>query len=173
MAVVIKAYADDSRSGDSALCALAGFVGFVDQWENFERDWALLLATHEIPYLHMKEFPSPDGVYKKWWPAKEHYAELAALFQDVAKVIGRSQIAGFGGMARQRDLDKFNAKKSLALEAYPLAAYGALIALWNRHDREPIELGSGLIKSTIQGWQPGRRKTSSFGPACRIELRCA
>jgi hypothetical protein len=35
------------------------------------------------------------------------------------------------------------------------------------------ELGSGLIKSTIQGWQPGRRKTSSFVPACRIELQCA
>ena len=35
------------------------------------------------------------------------------------------------------------------------------------------ELGSGLIKSTIRGWQRGRRKISSFAPVCRIELQCA
>jgi hypothetical protein len=140
MAVVIKGYVDDSRSGDEHLWALGGFVGFVDQWEEFEQNWRLLLDTHEIPYLHMREFGNPKGVYAKWWPAKEHYAELANLFQDVAKVIGQSRIEGFGGMTRCADLLKFNAEKALNLEPYPLAAYGSLIGLWNRHAREPIEV---------------------------------
>jgi hypothetical protein len=34
-------------------------------------------------------------------------------------------------------------------------------------------LGSGLIKSTIQGWQPGRQRPGNFAPAGRIGLRCA
>jgi hypothetical protein len=140
MAVVIKGYVDDSRAGDSHLWALGGFVGFVDQWEDFERDWSLLLDTHEIPHLHMREFADPKGVYAKWWPAKEHYAELAALFQDVVKVIGRSKIEGFGGMTRCADLKRFNDENGTALEPYPLAAYGSLIGLWKRHEREPIEV---------------------------------
>jgi putative ABC transport system substrate-binding protein len=35
------------------------------------------------------------------------------------------------------------------------------------------ELGSGLIKSTIQGLRPDRQRPSSFEPACRSALRCA
>jgi hypothetical protein len=140
MAVVIKGYIDDSRAGDDHLWSLGGFVGFVDQWEDFERDWHLLLDTHEIPYLHMREFQKPKGIYAKWWPAKEHYAELASLFEDVAKVIGRNRPEGFGGMTRCSDLKKFNEANGLALEPYPLAAYGSLIGLWNRHAREPIEV---------------------------------
>jgi hypothetical protein len=120
--------------------ALGGFVAFIDQWEDFEATWRLLLDTHEIPYLHMNEFADPHGVYAKWWPPKEHYAELAALFQDVVKVIGRSRLEGFGGMTRFPDLKRFNAENNLTLEPYALAVYGALIALWNRHEREPIEV---------------------------------
>jgi hypothetical protein len=140
MAAVIRGWADDSRSKGNIVWALAGFVGFIDQWDDFETDWRLLLDTHDIPYLHMREFNDPHGVYAKWWPAKEHYPELAALFADVAKVIGRTRIEGFGGLVRFRDLTKFNAEKNLALEPYPLAAYGSLIGLWNRHQREPIEV---------------------------------
>jgi hypothetical protein len=138
--VVIKGYIDDSRSHAEVAWALGGFVGFVHQWEDFEESWKLLLDTHDIPYLHMREFQDPNGVYAKWWPAKEHYAELAALFADVAKAIGRSRIEPFGGMTRLRDLERFNAENGLSLEPYPLAAYGSLIALWNRHEREPIEV---------------------------------
>jgi hypothetical protein len=139
-ATVIKAWADDSRSNLAIAWAVAGFVGFIDQLEDFERDWRLLLTTHDIPYLHMKEFADPRGVYAKWWPPKDHYAELAALFEDVVKVIGRTRIEGFGGLTRFADLDKFNAAYGLNLEPYAVAAYGSLIALWNRHEREPIEV---------------------------------
>jgi hypothetical protein len=140
MAVVIKGYFDDSRSTAEGLWVVAGFVGFVDQWEEFEQDWRLLLDTHGIPYLHMKEMGKPGGVYKCWQPASEHYAEMAAFFGDVAKVIGRCNLEGFGGFTRTHDVDKFNAENNLCLEPYPLAVYGSLIALWKRHEREPIEL---------------------------------
>jgi hypothetical protein len=69
MAIVIKGYLDDSR--DKLVWAIAGFVGFVDQWEDFEDPWRLLLETHDLPYLHMREIVSPTGVYPKWQPPQE------------------------------------------------------------------------------------------------------
>ncbi len=42
-----------------------------------------------------------------------------------------------------------------------------------RDNLEVIELGSRLIKSTIQGRLQGRQKQGSFVPACHIALRCA
>jgi hypothetical protein len=140
MAVVIKGYVDDSRSGDEHLWALGGFVGFVDQWEDFEVPWKRMLDAYSIPYLHIREFNDCEGVYAKWWPAKDHYAELAALFHDVTEIIGKSKIEGIGGMTRCSDLTKFNEENGLALEPYSLAAYGTLIGLWNRHAREPIQI---------------------------------
>lgn len=140
MAVVIKGYLDDSRSGDDTIWAVAGFVGFVDQWEEFGQAWPLMLDNHGVPYFHMKEMARPNGVYKKWHPPREHYDEVASFFGDIAKVLGRCGIEGFGGMTRTEDLRKFNAEKRLQLEPYPLAVFGALISLWTRHPREPVEL---------------------------------
>ncbi len=40
-------------------------------------------------------------------------------------------------------------------------------------DRNRTNLGSGLIKSTIQGLRPDRQRPSSFEPACRSALRYA
>jgi uncharacterized membrane-anchored protein len=47
------------------------------------------------------------------------------------------------------------------------------IKLLGRRGVMDAVLGSRLIKSTIRGWQPGRRKTSSYVPVCRIALQCA
>lgn len=138
MAVVIKGTLDDSQR--KGLWAIAGFVGFVDQWEDFEVAWQLLLDTHGVPYLHMKEMADPNGVYKKWHPPQEHYEEMAAFFSDVAKTIGQCGFEGFGAITRVCDLEKFNAERKLDLQPYPLAAFGTLIALWNRHPHEPVEL---------------------------------
>src|SRR5215468_736203 len=121
MAVVIRGYFDDSR--EQGVCTVAGFVGFVDQWEDFEGWWPQLLATHGVPYLHMREMASPTGVYRKWHPPKEHYQEMANFFADVAKVIGRTGIHGFGGIAREKDVERFNAEHGLSLRPYAMAAF--------------------------------------------------
>jgi hypothetical protein len=138
MAVVIKGWHDDSRQG--GVWCVAGFVGFIDQWDEFEQDWPLLLDTHQVPYLHMREMANPNGVYAKWHPPKEHYAEMAAFFADVAKIIGRTGLHAFGGIAREKDVERFNAEHGLNLQPYSLAAYGSMIGLYTRHPREPVEL---------------------------------
>jgi hypothetical protein len=107
---------------------VAGFVGFPDQWDAFRTDWRLLLDTHDVPYLHMREITKPNGVYESWHPLDQHYAEMAAFFGDVAKVIGRSGIHGFGGITRLADLDKFNRETGLQLQPYPVAVYDTPIA---------------------------------------------
>jgi hypothetical protein len=138
MAILIKGWKDDSR--DKLAWAVAGFVGFIDQWDDFEQSWQLLLDTHEVPYLHMREFADAGGPYAKWYPPQEHREELAAFFADVAKVIGRCGIQGFGAITRLSALERFNAERGLNLQAYPLAVYGSLISLYQRHPREPVEL---------------------------------
>jgi hypothetical protein len=138
MTVVIKGWSDDSR--ESGIWAVAGFVGFVDQWEHFEQAWPLLLETHQVPYLHMREMAKPNEVYSRWHRPKEHYQEMAAFFADVAKIIGQTGIHGFGGITREKDLARFNGEHELTLQPYPMAAYGSLIALYNIHPREPVEL---------------------------------
>jgi hypothetical protein len=157
MTVVIKGYLDDSRSGDGTVWVVAGFVGFVDQWEDFRQNWRMLLATHDVPYLHMKEIVKPNGVYKNWHPSQKHYEEMATFFGDVTKVIGRCGIEGLGGITRVRDLDRFNADNGLQLEPYPLAVYGSLIALWNRHPREPIELFFDRVEKVSSKLQQTRQ----------------
>jgi hypothetical protein len=54
-----KAYVDDSGDAEDpshSACSIAGFLGTVDQWTEFENQWAILLAHFRIPYLHMREF---------------------------------------------------------------------------------------------------------------------
>jgi hypothetical protein len=67
---VIKGWLDDSRQ--KHVWAVAGFVGFIDQWEDFEASWPQLLATHDVPHLHMREMARPAGVYAKWHPLKSN-----------------------------------------------------------------------------------------------------
>jgi hypothetical protein len=99
------------------------------------------------PYEGDREITKPNGVYKSWHPLDQHYAEMAAFFSDVAKVIGRSGIHGIGGIARLVDLDKFNRETGLRLQPYPVAVYGTLIALWNLHEREPVDLFFDRVES--------------------------
>jgi len=138
MGVLIKGWKDDSR--DRLVWAVAGFAGYLDQWEDFEDAWRVLLDTYEIPYLHMTEFADPCGPYAKWHPTEEHYEEIAAFFADVTRVIGRCGIQGFGAITRVADLDRFNAERGLSLQPYPVAVYGSLISIYQRYPREPVEL---------------------------------
>jgi hypothetical protein len=52
----------------------------------------------------------------------------------------------------------------------PNIDYGAVAA---EVPKITAELGSGLIKPTIQGLRPDRQRPSSFAPAGRSALRCA
>ncbi len=124
---IIKGYADDSRPNDR-VWAVGGFLGNDLQWEYFEGAWPKVMARHGVPYFHMREMADPNGVYKKWQPAKEHYDEIAAFFSDMIQVIVDCWLRPFFSIIRVNDLEQFNSENGLNLQAYPLAAYGCMLA---------------------------------------------
>ncbi|MGA2493084.1 MAG: hypothetical protein ABSF67_09055 [Roseiarcus sp.] len=131
---VLKGYADDSRTGTGdKIWVIAGYVGADHKWEAFEEKWPKLLAKHGVPYFHMRELGRPNGVYKKWHPLKEHYAEMAAFYDDMTSIIGECWLTGFFSIVRLDDLERFNAETGLGLEPYPLAAYGCILMIANEY----------------------------------------
>jgi hypothetical protein len=129
---MLKGYADDSRPNDR-IWAVGGYLGHDLQWDAFEAAWPKMLAKHDVPYFHMREFGKPTGVYQKWWPPKDHHGEIAAFFADIVEVISHCWLRPYWSITRVNDLARFNAQNGLALEAYPLAAYGCMLGVGKDH----------------------------------------
>jgi hypothetical protein len=63
---VLKAFVDDSGSGDTKYFVMAGYLGPVSIWDSFDRQWCSVLADKPaIPYFHAVEAHSlrTDGVW--------------------------------------------------------------------------------------------------------------
>jgi hypothetical protein len=121
----LTGYFDDSRT-EGLIFTLAGYFGGDRHWEMFQDQWPRVLDRYEVPYFHMKEFNAPEGPYKKWLPAKEHQKQISGFLAGLARSIGRSQLKGFSSIVRLKDLERFNRDHGVALEPFPLAAYGCM-----------------------------------------------
>lgn len=121
----IRGWLDDSRR--DPIWSVGGHLGGYHHWEYFEEHWAAALKAADVPHFHMKEMASPTGIYAKWHPPQEHQAEWANFFASLADVISDSHIFGILSVVRGDGLDRFNAERKLALEPYPLAAYGCML----------------------------------------------
>ena len=63
---VLKAFIDDSGSGDTQYFVMAGYIGAVSAWECFDERWCSVLDERpRIPYFHAVEANSlrSDGVW--------------------------------------------------------------------------------------------------------------
>lgn len=134
-----KGYFDDSQTSGQ-VWAIGGYVGEHSDWDDFEATWAMALANHQVPYFHMREFQDPNGVYRKWYPAKDHEAELADFFSGLGKVIYRSFLQPFSCLVRLKDLERFNRGHGLNLQPYSLAAYGCMLLVGKEFTNRPVEL---------------------------------
>ncbi len=163
MTALIRGWLDDSRRGP--IWSVGGYIGGDHRWEYFDTLWPMALANHEVPYFHMKEMGKPNGVYAKWYPAKDHKEELAAFFADLAKVINQTRLVGISSIVRQADLDRFNADFGQSLQAYPLAAYGCMrLAAGENLEGMPIE----LVFDTVEKAHSKLRKAREYADADRI-----
>jgi hypothetical protein len=68
----ITAYFDESQDGvQSHVFALAGWTAWNVEWGMFERKWNSVLAVHQVPELHMREYESSWGSFKGWEPDRK------------------------------------------------------------------------------------------------------
>jgi hypothetical protein len=137
LVAIVSGYFDDSQSpGD--IWTVAGYVGYVNQWDYFEQLWTEALGRHEVPYFHMKEMASPSGPFAKWLPPQDHVDEVAAFFKDLVAAINRSGLYMVCSSVWLKDLERFNQETGIGLEPYPLAAHACLAMIAEKYDRIPI-----------------------------------
>ncbi|MDA2934004.1 hypothetical protein MYX82_06640 [Acidobacteria bacterium AH-259-D05] len=91
--MAILGYLD--ASGDEALPAMsaAGFVAHEEQWEGFEKDWAMALKDEGLSEFHMKEFAHSVGEFKPW---KDNEDRRVNFIKRLKEIIEKHTIRSFG-----------------------------------------------------------------------------
>lgn len=107
----LQAYLDESgHSGDSPICAIAGYFGGVNQWAKFERSWKRILEREAVAEFHAKRFWARDNdgnlvsEYKGW--TKDRARRFLADLLEVIRANRVYPIAGVLVMEEWRRLTK-------------------------------------------------------------------
>jgi hypothetical protein len=83
---MLTCYHDEAGGDDHAFIIVSCFVASVNQWNQFEDDWRIFLASHDVPYLHMKEFAHFKGPFAKFekqeGTRKKFIAQASAIMCD-------------------------------------------------------------------------------------------
>lgn len=83
---------DDSGSGNTNFICIAGYAALDDDWNLFGDEWAMCLAKHSLPYLHMKQFvPMREPYRNLGWD----FAKRNEVLCEFAELIKRRAICGF------------------------------------------------------------------------------
>ena len=77
------AYFDEAM--ESGFLFVCGWVASVLEWERFEGDWKIFLASYNMPYFHMKEFAHSKGPFEKWKNAPNTRNRFMSDAWDVIK----------------------------------------------------------------------------------------
>jgi Protein of unknown function (DUF3800) len=83
--VFLTAYYDESGTHAGSLATvLAGFVGNVNDWVDFEIEWNKIIQKHNIPFLRAKQFFHRQGPYRNWSRDQmEHlWADMMYILQE-------------------------------------------------------------------------------------------
>jgi hypothetical protein len=142
MAVIHRGWFDDSQT-DDVVCTVGGYVGENGRWESdFLPLWNKNLDTYGVPYLHMTEFASPNGPYKKWLPTGDptKEAEKRAFLNGCALVVDMSDLKGFGATVRIADVARFNRDMGLQIDPFALGVYACALEIKAAYPKEPVEL---------------------------------
>jgi hypothetical protein len=138
--VCLRGYFDDSGKHDDPnlnAVSLAGYLGTVQAWENFEVLWGAVLSRFAIPYFHMKELIGRKGAFMGW---KEDDPRIPRLFAAMAQAIGEAGLEGYGAPLLTDALDRFNAEHGLAIGAYPFTLYATVLEIGLHHPEDDMQI---------------------------------
>src|SRR5208282_3753475 len=89
---MMTCYFDDAGGKDHGFIVVAGYVASVQRWQQFEYDWKIFLASHNLPYLHMKTFAHSKKPYTH---LKGQEGTRAKILGDAASIIASTAEQGF------------------------------------------------------------------------------
>jgi hypothetical protein len=138
--ILLRGYFDDSEgTGQDAYRAMAGYLAPIATWNAFEPKWRDALNKAGLPWLHLKEFGSPTGIYAKWYSG-EHEDQKIAFFQSLIGVVRDSKLSPIGATVRVDDVRRFNRELGLQLDVYSLALYFCLVELSLMYPEGTVEI---------------------------------
>ena len=100
---MLTSYFDEGYK-DGLFTCVCGWASTVEQWDGFEADWKLFLASYRVPYFHMEEYAQSVGPFKKWKGLKVIRRKFC---QDAAEIICSRVKRGFIFYVRQAPFDTF------------------------------------------------------------------
>jgi len=99
---MLRAYFDESgHSSDSAIVAIAGFMGRIDEWVTLEERWRDTLAKHGVAEFHAAKVGRPYGIYKGWTAD-----QAARLVEDAITAITAGDLIGISHSVLVQDYDR-------------------------------------------------------------------
>lgn len=104
---ILKAYGDESgKSNDPQIdcIAMATVIGTSEQWSDFNERWDLMLKTHDIPYLHMKDIVATKDAKDPLSSKLADPVALDLLMQDASYCIIRAGLQCFANAVWLNDL---------------------------------------------------------------------
>lgn len=139
---ILRAYFDDSGDEENqqiVASSLCGYIGKLEDWQYFEKEWQAILKKHDVPYLHMKEFAHFRKHFAKY---KKDSDGRIKLLKDLIKVIHDSQLNGIVSGVDLNDLRDFNKgnKTGNPIIAYSLNLYTCIWIINNRWPKTIIEM---------------------------------
>jgi Protein of unknown function (DUF3800) len=77
--VIVTVYIDESGTHGSPVTILAGWVGRLRQWANFDQQWRRLLKRNGLTYFRSKDMKDSHGEFKGWTiNQKKQFSDIAA-----------------------------------------------------------------------------------------------
>jgi len=91
---MVMVFLDESSNfGKQDFVCVAGYIGNDAEWENFAKEWRILLAKHRLASLHTADFLAGESEYKNL--GKER-PEREAILSEFIGTIRKHIPAGFG-----------------------------------------------------------------------------
>jgi hypothetical protein len=78
---LIVALDDSGTHQGSDVSVLAGFIGLESSWADFEYDWEVMLAVHEIPHYRSSPCAQGTGPFSKLSPSERQLLHLGVVTQ--------------------------------------------------------------------------------------------
>jgi hypothetical protein len=120
--VIVTVYIDESGTHGSPVTILAGWVGRLGQWTQFDLRWRRLLKHNNLTYFHSKKLVSTKGEFKGW-----KVSEKQAFMAAAAKAGEKHLEFGFSIILEETDYQEFYIAANRPKEVQLDSRYGLCV----------------------------------------------